>query len=288
MQKKSYDGTKPIRMEIVKSYAESHQAGETISFFHYDDLRLEAGKRYMTSLQLYSEVDGDGEYEFCLSHGLATSQYDTDGNRKKGAYKEIQISEVTEGFFDTEIGKCWLEKSKAIQKFQDILPVTPVDDINLIMAFYEQRAYIKEGRKILPEEYEQGDNVCLVPKYLADRLDLQVGEYLRLPLFYASYGETPAINCAGNGGAFGFVLLNAEGKMYEAFDDQEYEIVGIYDITSNPAGDYALSNIEVFIPFNAVKGSWDNNIVSFGPMSVGNTTFEIENGTIDEFLENLQ
>ena len=58
-----------------------------LSFFHYDDLRLEAGKRYMASLQLYSDVDGDGEYEFCLSHGLATSQYDKDGNRKKVSMK---------------------------------------------------------------------------------------------------------------------------------------------------------------------------------------------------------
>ena len=52
-------------------------------------------------------------------------------------------------------------------------------------------------------------------------------------------------------------LLNADGKMYETFDDQTYEIVGIYDLTSNPVGDYALAEIEVFIPYNAVKGSWD-------------------------------
>ena len=280
-----YDGKKPIRIEIVKSYAESYQDGETLSFFHYDDLRLEAGKRYMASLQLYSDVDGDGEYEFCLSHGLATSQYDKDGNRKKGFHEDIQISEVTEGFFETEIGKCWLEQSKAIQKFQDILPVTPVDDINLIMAFYEQRAYIKEGRMILPEEYEQGANVCLISSYLANQLQLKIGDNLRLPLFYASYSETPAMNFGMHGGGFGFCLLNADGKMYETFDDQTYEVVGIYDLTSNPVGDYALTEIEVFIPYNAVKGSWDNHIVSFGPMNVGNTTFEIENGTIDEFLE---
>lgn len=155
MQQKSYDGTKPIRLEIVKSYAESYK-------------------------------DGDGEYEFCLSHGLATSQYDTVGNRKKGFHEDIQISEVTEGFFETEIGKCWLEQSKAIQKFQDILPVTPVDGINLIMAFYEQRAYIKEGRTISKKEYEEGANVCLISSYFANQLRLKVGDNLRLPLFYAA------------------------------------------------------------------------------------------------------
>lgn len=281
----NYDGTKPIDLEIVKSYAESYEEGEQISFFHYEDIQLEAGKRYIASFALYTDVNGDMEYEFCLGHGLASTQYDREGNVKQGAYDKIQISEVTEGFFETEIGKYWLEQSRAVQKFQDILPVTPVDDINLIMAFYEQRAYIKEGRNISLEEYEQGANVCLVPQFLAAQLGLEVGDRLRLPLFYASYGDTPAINFGGNGGGFSFVLLNAEGKMYEVFDDQTYEVVGIYDITSNPAGEYALSTIEVFIPFNAVKGSWDNNIVSFAPMNAGNTTFEIENGTIDEFLE---
>lgn len=73
--------------------------------------------------------------------------------------------------------------------------------------------------------------------------------------------------------------------MYEIFDDQTYEVVGIYDVTSNPAGDYALSEIEVFVPYNAIKGVWDNHIVSYWPMSAANTTFEIENGSIEAFLE---
>lgn len=280
-----YDGTKPVEIEIVKSYAESYQDGQIISFFHYEDLKLEAGKRYIAALSNYKDMDGDEEYEFCLHGGLYVSQYDNDGNKLHGTYEDVMISEVTEGFFETEPGKCWLEQAKAIQKYQDLLPVTPVDDIQMIMAFYEQRAYIKEGRTISFREYEEGANVCLIPKYLASQLQLKVGEHLRLPLLYASYGETPAENFGINRGGFGFVPLNADGKMYEVFDDQTYEVVGIYDVTSNPAGDYALSAIEVFIPYNAVKGSWDNHIVSYRPMSAANTTFEIANGSIEEFLE---
>lgn len=280
-----YDGTKPIEIEIVKSYADSYQEGQIISFFHYEDIKLEAGKRYITALTNYLDVDGDTEYEFCLHGGLYISQYDKNGNKLHGKYEDVMISEVTEGFFETELGKCWLEQAKAIQKYQDFLPVTPVDDIRMIMAFYEQRAYIQEGRMIRKEEYEKGSNVCIVSKYLATQLQLKVGDTLRLPLLYASYGETPAMNFGINRGGFGFIPLNAEGKMYEVFDDQTYEVVGIYDITSNPAGDYALSEIEVFVPYNAINGSWDNHIVSYRPMSAANTTFEIENGTIEEFME---
>lgn len=280
-----YDGTKPVEIKVVKSYAKSYQEGEKISFFHYDNVKLEAGKRYIASLQYYADIDGDAGVEFCLHEGLYVSQYDKDGNKLHGAYEDVMISEITESFFETELGKCWLEQAKAIQKYQDILPVTPVNDVQMIMAFYEQRAYIKEGRTISQEEYEQGSNVCLVPKYLATKLQLKVGDTLRLPLLYASYGETPAMNFGTNEGGFGFVLLNADGEMYEVFDDQIYEVVGIYDVTSNPEGDYALSPIEVFIPFDSVKGSWENHIVSYGPMSAANTTFEIENGSIKEFLE---
>ena len=280
-----YDGTKPVELEIVKSYAESYQEGQRISFFHYENLKLEAGKRYITSLRYYSDVDGDKKTEFCLHGGLYISQYDRDGNRLHGTYEDVMISEVTEEFFETDLGKCWMEQAKAVQKYQDLLPVTPVDDIQMIMAFYEQRAYIKEGRTISLREYEEGANVCLIPKYLAAQLQLKVGDTLRLPLLYASYGETAAINFGVNGGGFGFVPLNADGKMYEIFDDQTYEVVGIYDVTSNPTGDYALSAVEVFIPYKAVKGSWDNHIVSCGPMSAANTTFEIRNGSIEEFLE---
>lgn len=281
----NYDGTKPVTLEIVKSYAEGYQAGDQISFFHHEDIRLEAGKRYIASLTFYTDVNGDENYEFCLGAGLYTTQYNRDGSERKAAHEEVLLSEITDGFYESETGRCWLEQSKAVQKFQDILPVTPVEDTKLIMAFYEQRAYVTEGRDISPDEYRNGENVCLIPQYLAKQLGWKVGDKIRLPLFYASYEETPALNFGINGGGFGFVLLNADGKCYDVFDDQAYEVVGIYDLASNPAGEYALSPIEVFIPYNAVKGSWNNNIVSIGPMKAGNTSFEIENGSIDEFLE---
>lgn len=283
--KENYDGSKPVKLKIVKSLADSFKEGDEISFFHYEDICLQTEKRYIASFARYTDVDGNGEYEFCLGPGLSSTQYNKEGQMIKGNYEHISISEVTEGFYETELGKCWLEQGNAVQKYQDILPVTPVLDTDLIMAFYEQRAMIKEGREISKEEYQRGDKVCLVSRFLADRLGLKVGGQLRLPLLYASYGETPAINFGTKGGGFAFTLLNAEGELYEVFDDQTYEVVGIYDIVSNLNGEHALSPVEVFVPYHAVKGEWDNNIVSTGPMTAGNTSFKIENGTIEEFLE---
>lgn len=284
--KENYDGTKPIALEIIKSNSEEHREGEEISFFHYEDIQLEAGKRYIASFALYYDVDGDSEWEFCLGNGLTSTQYNKDGTAREAAYQNSYIDEVTEGFYETERGKCWLEQSKANQQYNDILPVTAVEDTNLIMAFYEQKAYVKNGREITEEEFEQGAAVCLIPEFVATQLDLKVGDFLRLPLLYASYYEMPSLNFSlQNNGGFGFTLLNADGKQYEIFDDQSYEVVGIYEVTNNPSGEHALSPVEVIIPYHAVKGSWDDNIVRFGPMRAGNTYFEIENGTIEEFLE---
>lgn len=282
-----YDGTKPVTLEVIKSYCEKYQEGDTLSFFHSEALTLEAGKHYIASFSPYYDADGDGEWEFRLYNGLASTQCNADGTKREGKYENYYIDEVTEGFFETERGKCWLAQSKAVQQYSDLLPVTAVEDTKLIMAFYEQRACVKEGREINSGEYEQGVAVCMIPGYLANQLKLKVGDSIRLPLIYASYYEQPADNFAsgGNGGGFGFTLLNAEGRQYEVFDDRAYEIVGIYDVTGNSSAEHALADVEIIIPYNAVKGSWENNIVSYGPMRSANTFFEIENGAIDEFLE---
>lgn len=79
-----------------------------------------------------------------------------------------------------------------------------------------------------------------------------------------------------------------QGNSYRDYSQEDVErlkLIKMLRMLDMPLKDIALAEIEVFIPYNAVKCSWDNHIVSFGPMNVGNTTFEIENGTIDEFLE---
>ena len=109
------------------------------------------------------------------------------------------------------------------------IPVQPTDGTDLLMHFYNGEAQITEGRDITEKEYRQGAKVCLVPEFLAMRLGVGVGDKLNLPLYYADYSSSVGdASILGSQGPVLFNILNAQGELYEVFNEQEYEIVGIY------------------------------------------------------------
>ena len=60
------------------------------------------------------------------------------------------------------------------------VPVTPVSDLNLLMAFYNGDAYVIEGRAFEQADYEEGRKVCMISRYFARNNGLKAGG--RLPL----------------------------------------------------------------------------------------------------------
>ena len=97
------------------------------------------------------------------------------------------------------------------------------------MHFYNNEAKITEGWDITEKEYKEGAKVCLVPENLAMRLGKELGDTLTLPLYYADYSRSVGeASMLGAGGCQLSNILNAEGELYEVFDEQEYKIVGIY------------------------------------------------------------
>ena len=155
------------------------------------------------------------------------------------------------------------------------------------MYFYNGEARVTEGRDITEEEYEDGAKVCLMPEILAMRLGKKVGDTLTLPLYYADYSR--AVGDAFMLGVRSHVsvnLLNAEGEVYQIFNEQEYEIVGLYTAEDKGSGSYSAGEYEVVIPWNAVpENCWEDNIAGAGPMKGADTSFQIPNGTVEEFRE---
>ena len=102
----------------------------------------------------------------------------------------------------------------------------------------------------------------------------------------ADYKEGPNQTFLNNGGSgFDFTLMNAEWEIYEPFDTNEYEIVGLYRMDKADNSDIGISGREIIIPDTSVTNSWENNILQDGPMNAGTTRFQIPNGTIDSFLK---
>lgn len=294
------DSSFPVRVEKVLS-GELNE-GDTIyicdhySFEEgeYKARSFEAGKTYIMMLDSVSFVHGPRvshiapeEYvsEYMPINSVASSQYTLKGEKVYDAVGEAEDSrvfdEVTEGFYETERGKRWLEMAKSQELQFRTIPVEPVDGTELLLPFYQKNAQISDGRDITEEEYREGKKVCLIPFDLAVLLRKKVGDSLNLPLYFADYKPRESY-----GLGFQTSLLNAEGETYPVFYEQQYEIVGIYKMPpSSGDGEYSLAPKEVVIPWNSIpENAWEDNIVSFYPMTGSTTSFRIPNGTIEDFM----
>lgn len=80
-------------------------------------------------------------------------------------------------------------------------------------------------------------------------------------------------------------MVNAQGEGYTAFEDSVYRIVGIFYAPRHIyISDYQMGYNSVVIPGKSVKNSDENNITDMGIMMGFNTSFQIPNGHIPEFL----
>lgn len=220
---------------------------------------------------------------------IRSYQYTKDGTEIDDSQHENQFySEVTDGFYETAEGKRWLNMVEGFQIADYSIPVIPTDATNLLMYFYNQDAGIVEGRDITDDEYRKGKRVCLVQEEFAINNHLEIGDKLELPLYYADYSGSASLSYPMWSMQTGAVkLINAEGELYAPFWDEEYEVVGIYQVyagTDTYTGHEAAKN-GVIIPAESVTESDENNILGYAPMKDYNTVFQLENGRIDAFWD---
>lgn len=268
--------------------------GHVISFCdHYnpEPEKLYADKTYVMSLT-YSpghedqkEFEGDTSSEYIPYPVLGSTQVDVAGNKVPDEVDDDHFcDEVTEGFYDSPMGRRWLNIVGTWDNLRHTFPVTGTNDIYLMMAFYNGNAFISQGREFTEEEYARGDRVCLVSETFAQREGLALGDELPLALQYANYGRTAGRAFAVNTAA-AFTLINARGEVYPIFEEGDYKIVGMYGGQAGLRDEYGLAYNEIIIPSRSVKNSDADNILESGPMMGSNTSFCIANGTIDEYME---
>lgn len=268
--------------------------GHVISFCdHYnpEPEKLYADKTYVMSLT-YSPghedqkaFEEDYPSEYIPFPVLGSTQVDVEGNKVSDEVDDEHFcDEVTEGFYDSPIGRRWLNIIATWDNLRHTFPVTGTNDIYLMMAFYNGNAYISQGREFTEEEYARGDRVCLVSDVFAQREGLAIGDELSLALQYANYRRTAGRAFSTNTAA-AFTLINAKGEIYPIFEEGNYKIVGMYGGQTGLRDEYGLGYNEIIIPSRSVKNSDADNILESGPMMGSNTSFRIANGTIDEYME---
>lgn len=294
----------PVKLHFKKSlYGNiTDRMLNQIWFWDYenpDPKPLKAGKTYIMALYMNNAIEYQGILDKEKYKEVSTvwtpwidiqgSQYKKDGSQiADEQHSGVFFSEVTDGFYHTEEGKRWLNIIAGFTITNYSIPVTPTDATKLLMYFYNGKAGISEGRDITPEEYASGANVCLIDSKFAANNHLKPGDTLKLPLYYADY-SAPACYFYPFWAEQTLTekLIDASGNMYEIFDEQEYVIAGIYQVTGglqDYTGFEAPKN-GVIIPASSVKGSDNDNIRGYTPMKSSNTLFQIKNGTIDQFWE---
>lgn len=265
-----------------------------------DPPSMEKGKTYIAALLPSGSSHPDREEVAieCIPYGSgpATSQCTGTGERISGKFADLEEQtgedkemweEVTDGFYETGRGVYWMNNIEALKKFYKTSFVLPVNSLELLPSFHDKESVVPEGREISREEFEEGKNVCMVSQSFAQRNGLGIGDKLPLSLYFADYGDAPGYLWRMRD----FGLLNARGEVYPAFWEADYEIVGFYQYT--PSGEKDINAVDlaedmILIPTGSVKTSDENNIVKYGPMQMGTTSFQIPNGSVSDFLEAFQ
>lgn len=295
-----------VRITINKIFLGDSSLEGTTTWFcnHYTEnpKPLEKGKSYALAFQESTWAHGT-QYENSLDatepmleytpFNIQIEQYKADGTLMKDplAYEEENASpyyEVTEGFYDSDIGKRLLNLAKGFNIAFKAQPVTVTNCTNLLMPFYNKDAYISQGRDILETEYEEGEKVCLVSDKFAKNNALIVGSKIRLQLYATNSRCSAGSNYLLNGARSLYPAVGADGEVYSVFEDNWYTIVGIYTATQGTGHfSYDMGSDEVVVPINSIENP-NTNILDYGPMKGYTTSFQIPNGSIDKFLSSWE
>lgn len=248
--------------------------------------KLYKGKTYIACLEPGPLIEDYDDFSYIPYIVTQSSQYTKDGERIPDALPVSEPwDEVTDNFYETPRGKRWMAVIDGFDRIKHAIPVVPVDATKLLVAFHSGDARIVQGCDITAEEYASGEKVCLVDKTFAANNRLQVGDELRLPLYYADYSTSSSRLFKSPIPIIMDNLINARGEGYSAFEDSVYRIVGIfYAPRHNYITNYQMGFNSVVIPRKSVKNSDENNIIGMDHMMGYNTSFQIPNGHIQEYL----
>ncbi len=254
-------------------------------------IEIEEGKTYVAMVKESSvflhgkEWDEKGNYRHLEYHPkpISITLYSSNGKKIEDSLKLQNIYEVTEDFYETEIGKRYLEMADMDDFIKNSQPVEGTNSTDILPSFYDGTAWVYEGRYPTAEEYEQGSAVCLVPKVFAENNNLSVGDQVMTRLYFTDAKETPNWTWPRPEGRWAnFEILDQNGKLLRPFEEKNYTIIGLYDTAPLMAKEIASD--ELIVPLGSIHKKMDN-IVEYGPMTDGNTSFRIENGSIPDFLE---
>lgn len=283
-----------VKIKITKVLGESKMLEGIVGWFcdHYNRYpeELKADKTYVAKItkrgwthgSLWEESGKESPELEYYPQKVTPTLYTPEGEQIEDTLGMQGIYEVTEGFYETAAGKRLLAVANDAALYYDTQPVLGTGSTDLLMPFYEGSAWVYEGRYPTQEEYAEGSLVCLAPREFAENNGLSVGDQVMTRLYYTCPADDAEKNfMIMGGGSYNFSFLGADGERLSPFEEKAYTIVGLYDYTPAVKG---LGREELIVPLHSVEKKTEN-IVQYGAMADGSTSFQIENGTVADFLE---
>lgn len=220
---------------------------------------------------------------------ISSRIYRLDGSRIEDVFGDDDpIFEVTEDFYETAEGKRLLNLANATGYFNHTQPVTGTNKTCLLMPFYNGTSYICEGRDISEEEYDQGSKVCLAPRRFMENNQLSLGDQITTRFFYTNTRTSAGQDFLLYGGGAVWQIINENGNRFEPFEISEYTVVGIYDTAGNGTdAPFSPGADELIVPMKSIASGKEKNLIMCGPMTDHTSSFQIPNGTIEEFQKQL-
>lgn len=242
----------------------------------YDDITN--GKSMFETLVTLEYIPASLESGICLPDGSLPYDAFRDGR---------EIFEVTDGFYETDTGERLLNLAETEGDWQYIQPVTGTNKTCLLMYFYNGDAYISEGRDISEEEYASGSKVCLAPASFMKNNGLSLGDKIKVQLLYTDTCLSAGSHFFLDGGSRYYSgTIDSEGNPLKPFETSEYKVVGIYEtVTGGMNNQFNPGADELIVPMESVRERDGRNLLACGPMTDETSSFQIPNGTVDEFLK---
>lgn len=137
------------------------------------------------------------------------------------------------------------------QFYNQAANVIATDNINALLQFNQKKAHILSGREIKREEYEKGENVCVVGWKYAELNNLNVGDEIKLSLAKATYEYVPSQDFIKDS----VWLLNPDPYSTINPKEQSFKIVGIYQAPKWEVSEFMLSPNTIFVPSKSIDSS---------------------------------
>lgn len=250
------------------------------------------GEKYVAELYLYRYCEVHQVNEYVIYVRPHTGRTDREGNYlgKENFPDDIdwgynspmyaQIAHVTgDDFYEKgNVGYNYFQWAKNMEHRGQNFCALATNALELLPSWHDGTIVLKDSREITSEEFESGAPVCMISREFAGRNGLHVGDKVNMPFLCAAYSDLSGL---GGNPNYGFSFLDENGEFYEPFFEQEYEIVGLVDC--NKRYEIEAGADTFIIPAKSVTVSHEDRITYYHPMTRFTASFQIPNGTIQEF-----